>query len=278
MRPMRVGVLQFAPVPGEVEHNLAHIERALTDVHLDLVVLPELCTTGYQRGSDEARALAEPFPGGRSAERLARLAAREELLLVAGVVEAGAARPFNSAVLIGPEGHLAAYRKSHLFSDELEVFAAGDTGFFVTSARGVRVGMMICFDWAFPESARCLALQGAELLAHPANLVLPYCQRSMPTRCLENGVFALTANRVGREAHLAGKPELTFTGGSLIVDPRGEILAAAPATGEALLRAEIAPEAARNKWLTARNHLLADRRPELYSGLLDREGPSPSGR
>jgi 5-aminopentanamidase len=268
---MRVGVLQFEPVLGEVEHNLQHIERILSGAQLDLVVLPELCTTGYQLTGEEARALAEPFPGGATAARLARLTAREDLLLVAGVVEsAAAARPFNSAVLFGPEGHLATYRKSHLFADELDLFAPGDTGFFVTAARGVRIGMMICFDWVFPECARCLALLGADVLAHPANLVLPYCQHSMPTRCLENGVFALTANRIGREAHVAGKPELTFTGGSLIVNPRGEVVAAAPAEGEVLLRAELDPEAARRKWLTARNHLLADRRPELYQALAAR--------
>jgi 5-aminopentanamidase len=270
---MRVGILQFAPVIGEVEHNLEHIERALAGAALDLVVLPELCTTGYQLTSGEARALAEPFPGGASAERLARLAAREDLLLVAGVAEAGAAeKPFNSAVLVGPEGHLATYRKSHLFADEIDRFAPGDTGFFVTSARGARIGMMICFDWVFPESARCLALLGADLLAHPANLVLPYCQHSMPTRCLENGVFALTANRFGREAHEAGKRELTFTGGSVIVNPRGEVLAAAPEAGEALLRAVIDPGKARDKRITARNHLFADRRPELYQAML---GPKP---
>jgi predicted amidohydrolase len=265
---MRVGVLQFEPVLGEVEHNLTHIERALTGVALDLVVLPELCTTGYQLGSDEARALAEPFPGGASAERLARVARREDLFLVAGVAESATGKPFNSAVLVGPEGHVATYRKAHLFSDELDRFAPGDTGFFVTSVRGVRVGMMICFDWVFPESARCLALLGADLLAHPANLVLPYCQGAMPTRCLENGVFALTANRVGREAHLPGKPELAFTGGSQIVNPRGQVLAAAPATGDVLLRAEIDPAAARDKRLTPRNDLLADRRPELYQTVL----------
>jgi predicted amidohydrolase len=271
---MRVGILQLEPVLGEVEHNLQQIERALTGAALDLVVLPELCTTGYQLGSDQARALAEPFPGGPSAERLTGLAARERLFLVAGVVEnAGGAKPFNSAVLIGPEGHLATYRKTHLFSDELDVFAPGDTGFFVKSVRGVMIGMMICFDWVFPESARCLALLGADLVAHPANRELPYCQRSMPTRCLENGIFALTANRVGREAHLAGRPEVTFTGGSQIVDPRGEVVAAAPVAGEALLRAEIDPEVARDKWLVPRNHLLADRRPELYRAVL-----GPGGR
>jgi predicted amidohydrolase len=265
---MRVGLLQFEPLLGEVERNLEHIDRALTDAALDLVVLPELCTTGYQLTSDEARSLAEPFPGGPTTGHLARVAAREGLLIVAGVIERAAApRPFNSAVLLGPEGHLATYRKTHLFSDELDLFTPGDTGFFVTSVRDLRIGMMICFDWVFPESARCLALLGADLLAHPANLVLPYCQRMMPTRCLENGVFALTANRIGRESHVPTKPPLSFTGGSQIVSPRGEVLASASQTGELLVRAEIAPAAARDKRITGRNHLLADRRPELYGAL-----------
>jgi 5-aminopentanamidase len=265
---MRVGAFQFEPLIGEVEKNLAHIERALTGADLDLVVLPELCTTGYQLTSDEARSLAEPFPGGESAERLERLAAREDLLIVAGVVEAAAGKPFNSAVLIGPKGHLATYRKTHLFNDEYDLFAPGDTGFFITCVHDVRIGMMICFDWVFPESARCLALLGADVIVHPANLVLPYCQRMMPTRCLENGVFVATANRIGQEAHIPGRPKLTFTGGSQILDTHGEILAAASEAGESLLRAEFDPRAARQKLLSPRNHLLGERRPKLYQAML----------
>ena len=262
---MRIGFLQFAPAWGDKQGNLERVAAGLRGCGADLVVLPELCTTGYQLTAAEARALAEPFPGGPSADALAGIARAERLHLVAGVAEQdGDGRVFNSAVLFGPDGHLGTYRKTHLFADEQDVFAPGDTGFRVFEAAGCKVGLMVCFDWLFPEAARSLALAGAQLLAHPSNLVLPWCQRAMPVRCLENGVFAVTANRTGAEARLAGRGELRFTGGSQVVDPRGGLLRAAGADEERLGLVEIDPGRALDKWITARNHALDDRRPELY--------------
>jgi predicted amidohydrolase len=121
---------------------------------------------------------------------------------------------------------------------------------------------MICFDWIFPEAARSLALQGADLIAHPSNLVLPYCHAAMATRALENGVFVATANRVGTEDR-AGR-SLTFTGGSRVIDPRGRVLAAAGTASEETIVVELDPAAARDKTITAHNDRLGDRRPELY--------------
>lgn len=121
---------------------------------------------------------------------------------------------------------------------------------------------MICFDWVFPEAARTLALRGADLLCHPANLVLNYCQRAMQTRSLENGVFSITANRTGTERRPRG--ELSFTGQSQIVGTRGEIIASAGPDEEAVVIREVDPAAAREKMMTANNHLLADRRPAFY--------------
>jgi len=129
---------------------------------------------------------------------------------------------------------------------------------------GARIGMMICFDWAFPEIARSLALQGADLLCHPSNLVLPgHCQLAMRARCLENGIFAITANRCGEDRRPQGT--LRFTGRSQIVGTRGEVLVRAPAATAAVRVAEIDPASSRDKNLTPRNHLLRDRRPEFYS-------------
>ena len=122
--------------------------------------------------------------------------------------------------------------------------------------------MMICFDWIFPEIARTLALKGADILCHSTNLVLPFCQDAMVTRCIENRVFALTANRVGTERR-AGQ-ELTFTGRSQVVTPRGEILTRADVVGEGVFIIEIDPLLARNKAITDVNDVLGDRRPELY--------------
>ena len=122
---------------------------------------------------------------------------------------------------------------------------------------------MICFDWYYPEAARTLALKGAEIIAHPSNLVLPNCPDSMVTRCLENRVFSVTANRIGSEAR-GGKDRLTFIGLSEIVSPRGQILHRAPRDREEVTIVEIDPEEARQKTLNSYNDLLRDRRPAMY--------------
>jgi predicted amidohydrolase len=124
---------------------------------------------------------------------------------------------------------------------------------------------MICFDWYYPESARALALQGADIICHPSNLVLPNCPDSMPVRCLENRVFAVTCNRIGTEAR-GGKNALTYIGQSEIVGPRGTILHRAPRDRDDLTVLGIDPAEARNKSLNRYNDLLRDRRTELYKG------------
>jgi predicted amidohydrolase len=125
---------------------------------------------------------------------------------------------------------------------------------------------MICFDWRFPEMARLLALEGADLIAHPANLVHPYCQDAMITRSLENAVFTITSSRTGSE-RVEGTA-IRFAGRSQIVSPRGERLAQAGPEEECVRTAEIDPTAARDKRVTERNDLLLDRRPDLYGAAL----------
>jgi predicted amidohydrolase len=117
---------------------------------------------------------------------------------------------------------------------------------------------MVCFDWYFPEAARTLMLKGARIIAHPSNLVLPYCPDAMVTRCIENRVFAVTANRVGAERGLR------YIGLSEIVDPRGRILHRASATREETRVRDVDPGLAANKRVTEMNNLLTDRRPRSY--------------
>jgi predicted amidohydrolase len=165
-------------------------------------------------------------------------------------------------LLIGPRGIIRTYRKVHLFNLEKRYFDPGDLPFAVSRIRGVRVGMMICFDYIFPEAARALALKGADLLAHPSNLVLEHCQRVMPTRCLENGLFSVTANRFGEDRRPHGS--IRFSGRSQIAGPGAEVIHTAPARREQLYFCDIDPGAARKKMVTPLNHLLKDRRPEFY--------------
>mgnify|MGYP001480852078 CR=1 FL=1 len=112
--------------------------------------------------------------------------------IVAGLAECDGNALYNSAVVLGSGGVIGKYRKVHLFNTEKKFFQPGNLPLPVFDIGGAKVGIMICFDWRFPETARTLALKGAQIVAHPSNLVLPHCPQSMIVRCLENRIFAVT--------------------------------------------------------------------------------------
>ncbi len=258
------GFYQFRPEFGQKEKNLSLVEDRLGQADADLLVLPELFATGYQFVSrSEVMDLSEEVPGGRTTLMLQDLASKRNLYIVGGLAERDGGNLYNSAVFVGPEGFIGCYRKTHLFYEEKLFFSPGDTGFQVWETKIGKIGLMICFDWFFPEAMRTLALMGAEIVAHPANLVLPYCPKGMPTRCLENMVFGITSNRVGVESRKKGE-SLRFIGNSQVISPRGEVLLRGPDNEELLGVAEIDPELARDKRLNEYNHIFRDRREEYY--------------
>ncbi len=261
---MKVGFIQNNPRFGEVADNLSHVENLLANSSADLMVLPELFATGYQFTSiDEAKELAEPIPDGPTTRWLCTLAEKIDCTLVAGLAELENDAVYNSAVIVGPSGVIGKYRKAHLFDTELDFFQPGNSPLAVFDIGPARIGIMICFDWRFPETARTLTLKGADIIAHPANLVLQHCPQAMITRCLENRVFAVTADRIGREERVPGLP-LDFMGQSQIVDPNGEILYRASEDMEEMRIVDIDVEIARNKNINPRNNLIQDRREDLY--------------
>jgi predicted amidohydrolase len=265
---MKVGYLQFAPTYLQVETNLRAIGSLLDGVDADLLVLPELFTSGYFfQSANDLRSVAEPIPDGPSTQRLKAWAGELGSTLVAGLPEREGDHLYNSAVLVCPDGRVETYRKVHLFYEETELFAPGDLGFRVfdlTTADGTdyRLGIMVCFDWYFPEAARSLALRGADIIAHPSNLVLPHCPDSMPVRARENHVFTITANRYGTERK--GDEELNFIGMSEVCDPQGEILSRAKRSGDEVEVVSIDPSISRNGEINRFNDVLGDRRPESY--------------
>jgi predicted amidohydrolase len=261
---MKIGFLQFAPVFGDVKRNLDQVAARLERAESEVIVLPELFATGYQFVSqEEVHQLSEPVPDGDTTKRLLDLARARRMTIVAGLPERSGNRYFNSAVVVGPSGFIGCYRKTHLFFEETLFFTPGDTGFLVWDIGPAKLGVMVCFDWFYPEAARTLALRGADVIAHPSNLVLPHCPDAMVTRCLENRVFSVTANRTGTEAR-GGKDALTFVGQSEIVTPRGKILHRASHDQDELTVVEIDPTQARDKQLNAYNDLLRDRRSSTY--------------
>ncbi len=263
MRKMRIGFLQYDIVFGDKKSNQEKILSLIGDDHFDLLVFPELALTGYFMSSrEETKRLAEEPVNGETCRFFREIAREHDGAVVFGFAELAGDNVYNSAALVYPDGSTHVYRKTHLFYLEKSWFDPGNTGFRVFEFRNARIGIMICFDWLFPESARTLMLRGADIICHPANLVLPYCQDAMITRCLENRVFAITCNRTGMEHQ--GEHAIAFTGKSQIVDPRGEILARTDGTSEGLVLLDVDPALARDKAVTPRNDLVGDRRDESY--------------
>lgn len=266
---MKVGFLQFKPLFGQVESNLDKLSTMIEKApDFDLLVLPELANSGYVFTSkDELMKASEIIPNGSFVEKLSELTKSRNSVIVCGICERKGEYYYNSSVLIGPDGFVGKYQKIHLFDREKLFFQPGNGPLKSIEVKGMKIGMLVCFDWLFPEATRVLALEGINILAHPANLVLPYSQTAMLTRSIENGIFTITSNRIGTEEN--GGIELTFTGKSQITSPKMELLASAEVNTEEIRIVEIDLELAQNKWLNERNNVLLDRRSKLYSKLLE---------
>ncbi|MEX2516515.1 MAG: nitrilase-related carbon-nitrogen hydrolase [Gammaproteobacteria bacterium] len=263
---MKLGFYQYRPLFGKIGANLNKVVNKLDGVDADLIVLPELAFSGYYfKDRNEAFSLSEDPHESTTVVVLTELCQRNDFHLVTGFTERADDKVYNSALLLGPDGIEHTYRKLHLFNEEKFWFDPGDIPLSIQTVRGAQIGIMVCFDWVFPEVTRVLALQGAEIICQPANLVLAYCQQTMLSRSLENRVFSVTCNRFGADKRPQG--ELKFTGRSQIVAPNGDRLAAAAAQRDALVVMDIDPQLAHEKHITRHNDVLADRRPEFYQVL-----------
>lgn len=255
---MRVGFIQTNPKLLKPRENVSRALELLKRLRADLIVLPELFNTGYNfRSKKEVEKVAEAIPDGFTSQVLLAEVRRKKCAIVAGIAERANGKLYNSAVFVTPKS-VKRYRKIHLFKDEKRFFAPGNLGFQVFEAFGAKIGVMICFDWFFPESCRTLAVKGAEIIAHPANLVLPYCPEGMKTRSLENRIFTITADRAGRERGLR------YMGQSQVTDVRGKVLYRAGKANEEIFSVEISPREARRKKINPFNDLLGDRRMKYY--------------
>jgi predicted amidohydrolase len=263
---MKIGYLQLAPVLGDVEQNINNIDRLLPQAKgAELLVLPELSNSGYRFESrQQAYELSETVNGSRFVDFIESKCRESGMHIVVGVNEREGEMLYNTAVLVGPGGLVGKYRKMHLFMDEKDIFEPGDLGFPIFDVGVYRVGMLICFDWVFPEAWRVLALKGADIICHPSNLVIPgLCQKALPVHAVCNRVFVITANRIGTEG------DLTFTGLSTVAAPNSDILVQASPDREEVGLVDIDITQARNKQVTPRNHVFDDRRVAEYLLLLE---------
>lgn len=261
---MKVGFLQMEPMLGESPNNALQA-RILIDKagDFDLLVMPELANSGYNfKDKDHAFQHAEDITKSHFLDILQKICSRRNCHIVTGFNEREGDHAFNSALLINKDGVVGKYQKIHLFNREQEYFRRGDYLSQVYQIGDAKVGMLVCYDWAFPEVWRLLALKGADIIAHPANLIVRGgATKAVPAHARVNSFYVVTANRIGVET------DLQFTGGSTIVDPEGCTLAEASEDQEEIMIVDIDIEKARDKNITPNNHLLNDRRPELYKGL-----------
>lgn len=267
---MKIAAVQIDITLRQVETNLAKIERRLQESAAEgasLVVFPECAVTGYcYKHVNEALAYTDTIPG-QTTERLGETCAEAGVFAVVGMLERDGRAVYNACVLVGPDGLVGKYRKIHLPGLGVDKHVApGDAGWQVFPAAEANVGMHICYDAAFPESARSMALDGADILALPTNFppgAECLCAHVLPARAMENCVYLIAANRVGTERGF------TFLGESKICGPDGEILAVAPADEEAIIYADLNLDRAHDKRRVRvpgehEIHRFADRRPQMY--------------
>jgi predicted amidohydrolase len=258
---------------GEPSANLERGLALMKQAAADLIVLPELSNSGYNfQSPDELDAIAEEIPGGPTLTAWMRASRETGTWIIGGLAERAGGVYFNTAVAVGPEGLVARYRKAHLYGNEPRWFQPGDTPFPVFRVGEAVVGMMICFDWAFPEAARVLALQGADLICVPANIAAgkgypeSYAHPGMVARSVENRVFSILTNRVGCEGE--GPERLRYVGRSQVVGPDGSILASGGEADECAMAVEVDLSEAKDKRLRGISEMFAIRRPDLYGRIV----------
>jgi predicted amidohydrolase len=261
---LNVSAIQFNPIFLDLESNRKTIHQliqtSISKYDSKLIVLPELAFSGYNfENINQVKKTAEEIPTSESCQMLKEVAKINKVFIIAGINEKVAEKFYNSAVVFGPKGYISTYRKIQLYANEKEFFTSGDLPLQIFKIEDYRIGIMICFDWFFPEIPRTLALLGADVVCHLMNAVIPdgaYIGDTFHSRW--NRIFIVLANRIGEERNLK------FIGRSTIIDPTGNLLAQAPSDQEAVIYSSIDPKLARNKYLNEKNHVLNDRRTEFY--------------
>ena len=290
-----VGLVQMRMGPDPEENFTSAVEhiRKAARMGSQIVCLPELFRTQYfcQREDIRLFDLAEPIPGP-STERLAEVARKAKVVVIASLFERRAAGLYhNTVVTLNADGAITSvYRKMHIPDDPLYFekyyFAPGDLGFQAVDTSAGRVGTLVCWDQWYPEAARLTALQGAEVLFYPTAIgwhpaekeefgaaQVDAWQTIQRSHAIANGVYVASVNRVGVEhgdvlGNRASGPGIEFWGGSFLADPYGRVIAQASHDAEEILLGEIdlgLIEETRRNW-----PFLRDRRIDAYAPITQR--------
>ncbi|MBV7565930.1 carbon-nitrogen hydrolase family protein [Pseudomonas sp. PDM27] len=218
---MKIELVQLAGRDGDVVHNLGRTLEAIATcaVDTDLLIFPETHLTGFV-DAEQLASVAEPLDGP-TLQAVQQMVRKRNVSVVVGIAENDGGIFYNTSVLVTPEGIALRYRKTHLWPSERGLFQPGDR--YVTALwKGVRVGILICYDIELPENARALGQLGAELILVTNGNMDPYGpvhRTAIMARAQENQAFAVMVNRVGE-----GDDGLVFAGGSAVVNPFGQIM------------------------------------------------------
>lgn len=260
---MRIALYQGPAGPNQPAENLARLETWATEAArqgADLVVFPEMFTSGYNIGPQAAARHAQPSNGAMPST-VAAIAKAQRIAIAYGYPEAGAdGVVYNAAQLVDAHGMtLLDYRKAHLFGElDSAMFSPGDGGFEVAELNGWMLGLLICYDVEFPEAVRQLALAGAQLVVVPTANMAGFeivAEVTVRARAYENGCYLAYANYCGQEG------SLEYCGLSSLNGPDGAQLAIAGADECLLIKELNAQHLAQVRKATP---YLADRRANLY--------------
>jgi predicted amidohydrolase len=266
--PYLAAAIQFEPTLFSKSANLEallRLTREAAAAGAKLIVTPEMATTAYCWATrDEVASDVEPVPGATT-ERFAEIAADHDCWIVVGLAEVDPETGiyYNSAVLIGPEGPVGLYRKTHAYISEPKWAKDGDMGLPVFETPIGRIAMTLCMDACYPETARVPALAGADVICFPTNWLSEKSPSpSWMARAAENDVFLIAANRYGLERGVQ------FSGGSAVIDPDGSVQSVLD-TGDGIVWGWIDPARARDKhpFPDRSEDLIADRRPDAYGAM-----------
>lgn len=267
-----LAAIQMEVKLGEKEKNIEHSLNLITEAAekgAKLIVLPELCNTGYAFSTkEEVYPLAEKVFQGETVDAWTKTAEKLGVYICGGIAELDedGIRLFNTSVLVGPNGYIGRYRKLHLWNTEKYFFEPGDEGLPVFHTPIGKIGMLICYDMWFPEAFRTLALKGADLVCCPVNWVDSRNEeiRNMGTNMAivnanNNNFFVVAADRIGKERRAR------FPGRSIIVDPNGCTCAPiASHDKEEIIIAEVDLFNSRKRNWSDTNVKIHDRRTDVY--------------
>ncbi len=252
---MKIAAIQIDIVKRDKKANLQKVRRMLAEQALDLAVLPELFATGYFFADRaEAKSMAEAVPQGETTQALCRMASEFACHIIGCVLEEEADQLYLSAVVVGPQGYLGKQRKRHLTEFDARWYSPGEES-VVFDIMGSKVGVLVCFDAWFPESARELTLRGAQIICQTALISSPDTMQIMRVRAIENKTFVVVGNATGEELYHGAA--MRFRGESRVIDFLGNILQTIERE-EGVVSAEVTVAAADGKAMGDCTDLLAE--------------------